>query len=69
MRELGLTPDRILVMTDDEINTLFNRESKRDPDWEQIRKYLDILRKWSGHLNTIKNARFFLYLKKLFPII
>lgn len=70
-RELDLTADMISSMTDEEINTLFNREAKRDdfviPDWEEIRKYLDTPRKWSGHLNTIKNAWYFLYLKKLFP--
>ena len=72
-REVELTPDMISVMSDDEINTLFNREAKRDdfviPDWEEIRKYLDTPRKWSGHLNTIKNAWYFLYLKNCFPII
>lgn len=60
-------------MPDNEINTLFNREAKRDDfviiDWEEIRKYLDTPRKWSGHLNAKKNAWYFLYLKKLFPII
>ena len=69
-RELDLTVNRISVMTDDEINTLFNRETKRDdfviPDWEEIKKYLDTPRKLSEHLNTIKNAWYFLYLKKLF---
>lgn len=69
--EAGLAPAAVASLDDEKICTLFGLQSRRaefvEPDWEEVRKYLDEPHKWGGTMNTEANAWNFLYVKKYFP--
>ena len=69
--ERGLLYPEILQMDDDQIAAEFNVKSKKvsflEPNWEDVRQYLQKKRLWGNQLPTVHSAWKYLYIKKLFP--
>lgn len=69
--KLELTVFDIQQMSDEEISKSFNVTSKKvgfvEPEWEDIRKYLQNKRSWGNKLPTVHNAWVQLYIKVYFP--
>ena len=67
----GVTSEQVITLKDDEIAELFSFDTvKKDfiePDWEEIRLYLDKARCWAHKLPTISSAWRSRYVDMLFP--
>lgn len=70
-KEANCSAEIVMQMDDEDIKQLFNLQSRKanfiEPDWDEIRKYLQTKGHWGQMLPTIKSAWEFLYLKKMIP--
>jgi len=70
-KKLNYTAEYIMQMDDLSIIELFKLKSRKvdfiEPNWDEIRKYLQEKGHWGQMLPTIKSAWEYIYLKKLFP--
>ncbi len=68
----GLTAEQIMQLSDEQLAVIFNIGSKKqnflEPDWEEIRDYLQKKNAWGSVLPTTHSAWEKLYLKRLFPL-
>lgn len=70
-KEANCSAEIVMQMDDEDLKQLFNLQSRKanfiEPDWDEIRKYLQTKGHWGQMLPTIKSAWEFLYLKKMIP--
>ena len=70
-KEQNLANDSILAMDEEELSITFNLKSRQkdfiQPNWENVRKYVQVPRQWAKKLNTLANAWQFLYIEIYFP--
>ncbi len=71
-QQVGVSPLNIVCMREDELEKLFGAQSKDDqsftePDWEDVRAYINHPRVAGRSLPSLRNAWTFVYLKQKFP--
>lgn len=70
-KEANCSAEIVMQIDDEDLKQLFNLQSRKanfiEPDWDEIRKYLQTKGHWGLMLPTIKSAWEFLYLKKMIP--
>lgn len=68
----GISPKDVLYKSDEELATIFGAETRQnecfaEPDYEQVRLYLNAPRVSGKLMPSLKDAWHFLYLKQFFP--
>lgn|SRR5574344_1850941 len=70
-RENNLIASDVVLMTDEQLNNVFNLHNKTksfiEPKWDEVQNYLEKPRCWGNKLNTVGNAWRYKYVLEYFP--
>ncbi len=71
-QQAGVSPLSVVCMNDEALERLFGAQSKDEqsfvePDWEEVRSYINHPRVSGRNLPSLRNAWTFIYLKQKFP--